>query len=204
MKKIALFISIVSSLFCFILVGGLYWYGYFSTVSVREKPVGPYTMVYKVYIGSPTDVSPVLDEIHQTLIAGFHITKPVSFGLYYDDPKVTPQEQCRILVGCILTDEQEGDLHAISEKYTLATLPRGMAVVADFPYKNKLSLLFGMLKGYSALSDYVAEYQIPKKPVLELYESTRIRYVYSTAFDADFFDAYLTLNDNVRSLSLSK
>jgi DNA gyrase inhibitor GyrI len=134
MKKISLFISVASILFCFILTGVLAWYGYFSTVSVLEKPVGPYTMVYKVYVGAPAGIGSVLDEISQSLITEFHVEQPVKFGLYYDDPKVTPPEQCRTLVGCIIENEQEGDLHAISEKYTVAILPRGMAVVVDYPY----------------------------------------------------------------------
>jgi hypothetical protein len=98
-------------------------------------------------------------------------------------------------VGCIIEDDGQGDLHALSEKYTVAIFPRGMAVVVDYPYKNKLSVLFGMLKGYPALLNYTGEHQIERKPVLEIYDPQRgrIRYVLSTAFSNDFFAAYLTL-----------
>lgn len=195
MKKITLLISIFSLLFCFTLTGVLAWYGYFGAVVVREKPVGPYLMVYKKYTGSPGGVGPLISAIHQDLSTEFEITSMVDFGLYYDDPKVVAPEKCRAIVGCIIEDDKEGDLHAISEKYIVATLPRGMAVVADYPYKNKLSILFGVLKGYPAVRQYVEEHQLGTKPVLELYDVSRqrIRYVHFTAFGADFFDSYLLL-----------
>lgn len=195
MKKSTLFIAVFSLMFCTLLVAVLGWYGYFSTPDVREKPVGPYTMVYKLYVGAPSGVGVLLDEIHGDLISTFQVANPLDFGLYYDDPKETPPEQCRILVGCIIEDDGQGDLHALSEKYTVAIFPRGMAVVVDYPYKNKLSVLFGMLKGYPALLNYVGEHQLERKPVLEMYDPQRgrIRYVLSTAFSDDFLAAYLTL-----------
>ncbi len=195
MKKTTLFITVCGILFCAILTAVLVWYGYFAAVSVREKPVGPYTMVYKVYIGPSSGVEPLLAEIRSSLTSEFKVKAPVDFGLYYDDPKTTPQDQCRILVGCILEDDQDGDLHAISEKYTVALFPRGMAVVADYPYRNKLSVLFGMLKGYPAVLDYATERQLERKPVLEMYDPLRgrIRYVLSTAFSNEFMLAYLEL-----------
>lgn len=195
MKKTTLFITVFSLLFCGILTAILVWYGYFSTVPVREKPVGPYTMVYQVYTGSPSGIEPVLQAMHQSLVTEFAITSLVDFGLYYDDPKTAPAEGSRILVGCILEDDQEGDLHALEEKYIVAIFPRGMAVVADYPYKNKLSILFGMLKGYPALLRYVTEHEIVRTPILEIYDPQRgrIRYVLSTAFSDDFFKAFLTL-----------
>lgn len=195
MKKTTLFITVFSLLFCTILTAVLAWYGYFSTVSVREKPVGPYTLVYKVYVGSSSGVGPLLTEIRLSLINEFRVHNPIGFGLYYDDPKTTPAGQCRILVGCIVEDDQDGDMRAISEKYSVARFPRGMAVVADYPYRNNLSVLFGMLRGYPALLAYVDGHQLPRRPVLEMYDASRgrIRYVLSTAFSNDFLATYLDL-----------
>ncbi len=195
MKKISIFISVSSLFFGVILIGILAWYGYFSTVSVKEKPVGPYVMVYKLYVGAPAEVGSVLDEIKQSLTDDFKMTSLLDFGLYYDEPKSVPAEECRTLIGCIITNDLDGDLQAIAEKYTVATLPRAMAVVADYPYRNKLSVLFGMLKGYSALFDYAEEHQIARKPVLEIYDSSRghIRYILSIDLGIEFFDAYLTV-----------
>ena len=195
MKKITLFISVCSLLFCFILAAVLGWYGYFSSVLVQEKPVGPYLMVYQKHTGSPNGVGDTIAKIHQNLSVEFKVNSMVDFGLYYDDPKLVDPEKCRALIGCIIENDSEGDLHAISEKYIVATLPRGMAVVVDYPYRNKLSVLFGVLKGYPALLAFMKENNIPLKPVLELYDvdRKRVRYVLFTAFDTKFFESYLLL-----------
>ena len=195
MKRTPLFLTVFSLLFCVITASVIAWYGYFSAVTVQEKPVGPYTMVYRVYVGSSSGVGPLLAEIHASLVGEFQVENPVAFGLYYDDPKTTPPDECRILVGCIIEDDQDGDLHAISAKYSVAIFPRGMAIVADYPYRNKLSVLFGMLKAYPALLTYGEEHQIARKPILEMYDAKRgrIRYVASTAFNDEFLAAYLDL-----------
>lgn len=195
MKKTTLFIAVFSLLFSAILLAVLFWYGYFSTVQVQEKPVGPYTMVYRVHTGSPAGVAKVMEEVCSRLQDEFQVADAIGFGLYYDDPQTVAPENCRAVVGCIIEDDQQGDLHAIADSFTVARFPRGMAVVVDFPYKNKLSVLFGMLKGYPVLSTYVEGKGLAKKPVLEMYDVKRgrIRYVHSTGLADSFFETYLIL-----------
>ncbi len=195
MKKIAPFFVACSLVVLLLLAGVCGWYGYFSTVAVQEKPIGPFLIVYRNYIGPPADAGSIIEEIHHRLSTEFKISSLVDFGLYYDDPAVMDPNQCRALIGCVIEKDQEGDLHALSEKYTIATIPRGMAVVADYPYKNKLSILFGALKGYPALLAYGETHHLEQKPVLALYDARRgrIRYAQFTAFETSFFDSYLML-----------
>ncbi|MDA3970328.1 MAG: hypothetical protein PF442_03155 [Desulfobulbaceae bacterium] len=195
MKKVSQVFVGCTLLFIAILAAVFAWYGYFSTVAVQEKPIGPFVMVYKKHVGPPAQAAGVMAEVRQSLTDEFHVQSLLNFGLYYDNPKTVDPAANRALIGCIVQDDQDGDLQEISKKYTVATLPRGMAAVADFTYRNNLSILFGELKGYGALVEYSEEQQIGSKPVLELYdrERKRIRYVLSLDFERSFYDPFLAI-----------
>lgn len=195
MKKIAPIFVVCSLVVIFLLAGVCWWYGYFSPVAVQEKPIGPFVMVYKTHVGPPAQAAGIMADVRQSLTDDFHVQSLLDFGLYYDNPKTVDPAANRALIGCIVQDDQDGDLQAISKKYTVATLPRGMAAVADFTYINNLSILFGVLKGYGALVEYSEEQQIGSKPVLELYdrERNRIRYVLSLDFERSLYDSFLAI-----------
>ncbi len=194
MKRTSTLLISCSLIIIVTLVAVLGWYGYFSSVTTQEKPIGPFLIVYKKHVGS-VDRAAITSQMRRFLSAGLPESSLTDFSLDYDDPKQVAAEDRRSLVGCVLEYGQEADLHAISKQYTIATIPRGMAVVCDYPYKNKPSLFFGLLKGYSALLGHGDTPGLVTKPVLALYDTSRgrIRYALFTAFEPSFFEAYLLL-----------
>jgi DNA gyrase inhibitor GyrI len=197
MKKISLFIALCSLVFIVFFAGICAWYGYFTTLIVQEKPVGPFLIVFEKHSGSPASAAPMVEEIQQNLRMKFNIDSPVNFSLYYDDPQVVAPDQCRALVGTVIAYDQNIDLHRIAQEYSIATIPRGMAAVVDYPYKNKISILFAALRGYPALLEYGKAHHLGQQPVLQLndLQRGRIRYAVFTAFDAAFLESYLLIDE---------
>ncbi len=82
MKKIAL-IFVACSLVGLVLRAAVCgWYGYFSTVEVQEKPIGPFVMVFKKHVGPPAQAAGVMAEVRQSLTVEFHVQSLLNFGLY--------------------------------------------------------------------------------------------------------------------------
>jgi hypothetical protein len=62
---------IITWLFFLVVIGGaalLYYTGYFTTIVIEEKDMGPYHLVYEVYTGDYSTVGPTMDKIYNGLI----------------------------------------------------------------------------------------------------------------------------------------
>ena len=68
--------------------------GIFSSVSVIEKEMGPYTLVYDSFVGDYKDTGPVFAGIHELLLKD-GIPTIDGIGIYHDDPAQVPAGQRR-------------------------------------------------------------------------------------------------------------
>ena len=173
-KRIALIILILVTL----MLSFLAYMGLFNKMTITEKQVGPYTIVYEDITGAYTKTGPVLDNLYKELKAdGIEATE--ALGLYYDDPKNVPAEKLRCKVGIIITPEQEKQIDEKGLHYSMMTIDQTHSIVTTFPMRNKLSYMLGVLKAYPALSNAMNEKGYQPTPSLEIYGNNEITYAFT-------------------------
>ena len=191
--KIIGIIGIIIVLVVIVLLIVLSRYGLFASVKIAEKNVGPYLLVYKKYIGDYKNVGQVMDKLYYDLKDNYGIDTTKGFGLYYDNPQEVDKEKLRSIVGCIVEDKSVNDLNSISSKYGVKEYPSSKSVVAEFPYKGKMSIILGIFKVYPKLSTYIEEHKYAQMPIMELYDqpNEKIEYISSVNLPKKLFDAFL-------------
>lgn len=67
------------------------------------------------------------------------------------------------------------------------------SVVAEFPYKGKMSIIIGIFKVYPKLSAYIKEHKYNQTPIMELYDqpNERLEYISSIHLSNDIFEGFL-------------
>jgi hypothetical protein len=131
----------------------LAYMGMFSTPAVVEKNMGPYTGVYEPFVGDYKKTGAVGMKIYESLKAdGVETFK--GFGIYYDDPRVTPGEKLRSDVGSILEEKDLARVPELAKKYRIKKLPARQSIVAEFPVRNPLSYMLAPMKTYPAITKY--------------------------------------------------
>jgi len=145
--------------------------GAFKSVTLGADQRGPYTMIYKDHTGAYHKVVSTIEEVEKWAKAN-GLKCRLSFGEYFDDPKIVEEGRLKSRAGC-LVDPLVAEENVQLEKLTL---PEGMkkdiwpqtkAVVALFNGAPSI----GPLKVYPKAYQMMAESNlIPKGPVLEVYE----------------------------------
>ncbi len=163
--------------------------GIFSSPVITEKEIGPYTLVYKKYIGEYNNVGPVMDKVYYDLKNKYGIATTKGFGIYYDDPKTVSRDKLRSIVGCVVESKSINEIGALGNSFGVYEYPKSNSVVAEFPYKGKMSVPIGILKSYSKLSAYITSRNYASVPVMELYDQTnkKIEYISSYTIDVRTF-----------------
>lgn len=155
------------------------WYiGYFNSVKVEEKNIGGYTVAGIEFKGPYSQTGKFMAEVNEKFKnAGFECQK--GFGIYYDDPKIVPEEKCRSFVGCIIEEKSIGRIHELkSVGFRIDSIPLAPAVVAEFPIKNSFSYMVGPMKVYPVLSTYVKEKNLKCALSVEVYDMPKKKIIY--------------------------
>jgi hypothetical protein len=134
-------------------IGFLTYMGLFSSLTVVEKEMGPYTLVYDSFVGDYKDTGPVFERVNQALLKE-GITATDSIGIYHDDPTKVPADQRRSDCAMLLPEKDLNRVPELQQKYKIMVLEKKKSMVAVFPIKNTLSYMLGPMKGYKALMDY--------------------------------------------------
>ncbi len=168
-------------------------YGLFSSITISEKNVGPYLLVYKTHIGDYKGVGPIIGEVYDDLKNNYSMVATKGFGLYYDNPQEVDKAKLRSIVGCIVEGKTVEDLKKVSNKYGVKEYPSSKSVVAEFPYRGKISIFIGIFKVYPKLGSYIKEHKYPQTPIMELYDrpNGRIEYISSVNLSNDIIDGLL-------------
>ncbi|HAE86884.1 TPA: hypothetical protein DCG86_02545 [Candidatus Marinimicrobia bacterium] len=184
---------IVWPLFVLILFGLLYtcFYGGFNQVNITRSNVGPYTLAYQVHQGDYRKIHVVMDRVFDALNEkkGFFTT--LGFGLYYDKPGEVDTDSLRSIGGGILPSET--DPQTLTCECKIAEFPNTNAVVAEFPYRGKASVIFGAMKAHPAINQYLKDHDIPHAPILEIYDvpDKKIRYIVPVGLDPQHLTVFL-------------
>jgi len=155
-----------------ILLSFLAYMGVFSTISIEEKTMGPFTYAYIEHIGPYSGVGEPMAELYEKMeAADFNSTDGI--GIYYDDPKKTPAAELRSEVGSIIAPEDIDKIEKNSDKFSFNTIEEKKYLVAEFPIKNIMSYMLGPMKVYPAFNEYLVakDIEVPTKGI-EYYDMT--------------------------------
>lgn len=167
-------------------------YGLFASVSVSEKVVGPYMLIYKKHVGDYKEVGPIIGDLCNDLKNNYSLAPTKGFGLYYDDPRQVDKALLRSIVGCVVEGKTREDLSKVNSKYGVREYPSSNSVVVEFPYKGMMSIFIGIMKVYPALGAYIKEHRYNPTPIMELYDiqNERIEYIASMNLPKEIFDEF--------------
>ncbi len=142
-----------------------YYMGGFNKIEFK-KGLGPdRVLVFKKMSGSYKNTGAAISEI-STWLRQQGIRGNLGFGLYFDNPSEVEEKDLRSVVGCILEKNDHERIEEIDKRFHVKHIPAKEALISSFPYKNKLSILFGVMKIYSALQ----KEKVDKGPVMEIYD----------------------------------
>ena len=185
--------GIVAGIVVALIIIFLGYYGLFRKVTVEERNLDSFWMVYQKHIGEYKDVGPIMDAIYTDLKDNLSISMTRGFGIYYDDPREVPKEKCRSIVGCILENADIGRVDELKEKYFVREYPASSVVTAEFPYKGTMSIFIGIFKVYPKLGKYIKEKGYEPRPMFEIYDMPARKTIYgmSKNLGAELFDSFL-------------
>ncbi len=184
MKIVGIILGVVGIIIIALLVylGSL---GMFSKVTITEKQINSFWMVYGKHIGEYKGVGPVMDAIYYDLRNNYSILTTKGVGLYYDNPQKVPKEKCRSIAGCILEEKDVRRIDELKKKYMVREYPTSNCVVGEFPFKSKMSIIIGIIKVYPELGKYVDEKEYAMGPTLEIYDMPKKKTLYAMSTDLE-------------------
>ena len=154
--KVLKWIGIIFVTLIAIIIAFLGYMGYFSTLKVIEKEMGPYTYVYEWFVGPYMDTGAIFEKIEKNLKA-VSISTEKAIGFYYDDPAKISKEKLQSDCGMVLEDKDLGKVPELMKKFNVGTFQKKNSIVIEFPVKNMLSYMIGPMKCYDVLFKYAKE-----------------------------------------------
>ena len=149
----------------------LAWLGAFKKVHVYAARQGGETLVYETIKGDYRQSAAAMNRIYYRLLNEDKIETFKGFGIYYDNPKKVSKDQLRSEAGCILPPADVAKSEALAGKYQLKVFTEADYLVAEFPYKNKLSIFMSIAKVYPALNKYAEQHNYNTEGfVMEVYD----------------------------------
>lgn len=162
------------------LIGLLYaWLGGFQKIRFSVQEAGGETLIYETHIGDYKNVGKVIDHMYYALLNEEKVECFRGFGIYYDNPQKVEKSKLRSEVGNILENPTPALLEQLDGKFTIKTLERQQYLVAEFPYKNQLSIFMGIMRVYPAMNRYISKHHLNEDGfVMEIYDVPGKKIIY--------------------------
>ncbi len=177
--KILKITLIVLAFIGIVTIGGLWFVGYFSKFEIKEQQTGGYLLVGMDFIGPYMNVGPTMNAVDSVLRkSGIECNK--GFGIYYDDPKKTPNEKCRSFVGNILENADSATINEIRNLgLKIDTLTTRQSSVIEWKISNPLSYMIGPMKVYPSFTKYLKDKTFTPELFIEVYDvpAKKIMYI---------------------------
>lgn len=155
------------------------YYGGFYKVKFQVAEQGGETLIYEEMVGDYQQSPVVMDRIYSSLLNNEKIETFKGFGIYYDNPQKVEKSKLRSEVGCILEDRDISKINDLKQKYKIKTYPKGQYIIAEFPYKGKLSVVVGVMKVYPEMNKFIKEKGYSEQgAVMEIYDTPSKKIVY--------------------------
>lgn len=177
MKALKIILIVIVTLLVIILAVCGY-YGAFGKVEFRIEEQGGEVLVYENMLGDYSQTAEVTNRIYYDLLNNEKIETTKGFGIYLDNPQEVETSKLRSEVGCILDNPDSALIARLSEKYNIKILPVGNYVITEFPFKGKISILFGIMKVYPALHKFCEEHNISGGAIMEIYDVSNKKIIY--------------------------
>lgn len=161
------------------LVIALFYYGAFVSIHPQVKRCGGEILIFEEIDGDYRHSTIVSGEVSEALKREFNISTARGFGLYYTDPGKTNEIDLRSDVGRILESDYLSKLDSIRMYFNVKQKCFEECIVVEFPYKGKLSVLFGAFRAYPALRHFARNHGFAdNSPIMEIwdYENEKIIY----------------------------
>lgn len=141
------------------------------TVTLTDRPT--YQVVYKDFTGPYHKIVPVIEEVEKWARSQ-GLNCRLSFGEYFDDPRVVEEGRLKSRGGCLidpLREDEKKSWNTLKQKlpvdYQADELPATKAVVSIFEGAPSI----GPLKVYPKAEEFLIEQKLVRKgSVIEIYE----------------------------------
>ena len=174
--KIALIIIVVIA---GILLAIYTWLGGFKKIWFSTMETGGEALVYESHTGDYKNVGKTIDKQYYALLNDEKVKCFRGFGIYYDNPQKVEKEKLRAEVGNILENPTPEILAQLTSKYNIKTLEKQQFLITEFPYKNQMSIIIGIMKVYPALNQYIRENNLNEEGfVMEIYDVPGKKIIY--------------------------
>lgn len=147
MKVLFIFIVII-------LLTVIAFYGYmggFKRLVPRIEIAGGETLAYEKVKGDYRQSGEVSNRVYYTLLDEMKIETYKGFGIYYDVPGKVKKENLRSEIGCIIEDNDLDKVELIKERFEVRVIPNKKVIIAEYPYRGKISSIIGVIKVYPLL-----------------------------------------------------
>ena len=162
-----------------IIVAFFTYFSGFKKLKISVMETGGELLVYEEIKGDYRQSGAVMDRIYNSLLNDDGIETFKGFGIYYDNPRKVGKNELRSEAGCILEDKDRDKINDIKGKYTIRTYEKKNCITTEFPYKGKISVLFGIMKVYPALTKFAKENGFPEdSEVMEIYDIPDHKIIY--------------------------
>jgi len=178
LKKILRVLVILIVIVVVSVAAWLSYMGFFAKVTVIEKKIGPLTFVYMPFKGDYAKTVPVFEMVRSKLAKEFNVRNVTGMGIYYSDPKTTKTKDLRSDVGCLLERADALRADEIMKKMKVRIMFPKKYCTAEFPMKNQMSIILGIVKVYPEMSRYMKAKGYKMTPAIEIYEKDRIVYAF--------------------------
>ncbi len=157
--------------------------GAFKSVTVDQDERGPYTVIFKEHTGAYHKIVATIEEVEKWAKAG-GLKCRLSFGEYFDDPRVVEEGRLRSRGGCLIDPLNENEAVVFNKikaqmppDFKSDEIAKTRAVVALFTGAPGI----GPMKVYPKGEDFIAEKKLLRKSsVIEIYEIFGPRSVQTT------------------------
>ena len=169
---------IILAIFAVVFIAIFIYYGGFKKIVFKIENQGGEVIVYENLTGDYSQTPKISDKIYYALLNDEKIETTKGIGIYYDNPKKTDKEKLRAEVGSIVEGLDSAALERLAGKYKVKTLDKREFIVTEFPFKGKLSAIFGIMKVYPAFEKFRQENGYVEAPMTEIYDVPNKKIIY--------------------------
>lgn len=166
MKKILIVLAIIIvSLLTF------YWYiGGFESLEVKKGAAGGYLVAGLNHTGAYHTVGTTMEKADSMLRSiGIECTK--GFGIYYDNPEATPEEELRSYVGNIIENADQAQIENMKAAgLRVDSIANKNALIVEMKTRSNLSYMIGPMKAYPLLNEKVKSEGCTPSLAFEIYD----------------------------------
>ncbi len=174
MKKVIIIIAVLIAA----VLGLIGYSGFFYTVTITEKEIGPFTMVLKKHTGSYYKTGATFDEVEAVLKKAVDTKKLKAVGLYYDDPAKVKEDQLRSECGFIVNKADLEKIGTLPESFITKDFKKTLSAVGEFPLKSFLSYMIGPARVYPKFGEYSKGKKFTTDYSMEIYDNQSKKILY--------------------------